>query len=261
MERINADDLRISLVSKPFITKKGIIFYKTKDNQIAKLFSPKILIERGKEIERKVSDPIDIEGVVLPKQIIVDDGKFVGYTMDSIEKRDKDTLTKESLDLTVLGERYLQLEKLVRNAGDDIVFPYLLENSVIIDKDGKVHISNYEDIQIGDEKSPEVPNILNGLTGRLFKYGSYNHYTKQLDMLSLTHYYLRSLYGGFVNTEAGALRFFGLDDEMIDRVTCADNDCIDNEYLGEKVMEIAEKYELTEIPISQEMSVRKLVLK
>ncbi|MBR2603613.1 MAG: hypothetical protein IKE10_01115 [Bacilli bacterium] len=261
MEKVFSDDLKLKVVEKPFITKTGIIYYKTKDNQVAKIFSPKILDAKGEEIEKRVSNPIDLNGVVLPKKIVIDDGKFIGYTMDYVKRMDKESNDKDRLDLYKLADRYLQLEGIVKGAGEDIVFPHLLDTSIIVDKEGKVHITDYEDIQIGDQVTSEIPFILGGMSERLVKYGEHGHYTKQLDMLSLTHYYLRSLFGRFTNRNARALKFFGLDDDMIDRVLCADNDQIDNEYLGEKVLEIADKYELKEIPYDSESTIKKLVLK
>ena len=53
MEKIYSDDLKINRIEKPFITKKGIILYRTRDNQVAKFFSPKILDERGEEMEEE----------------------------------------------------------------------------------------------------------------------------------------------------------------------------------------------------------------
>lgn len=259
MKKIDSHDLNIDLVKKPFITKNGILFYKTLDGEIVKIFSPKVLDARGKEIEERIENPRDIKGVIMPKRIVTVSKHFVGYTMEHIEKMDRDNVKVS--DLHVLANRYLQLEKIVREAGEDIVFPHLLESTVIIDSKGIVHINDYEDIQIGDQKTSEVPSILSGMPERLVKYGEHGHYTKQLDMLSLTHYYLRSLFGRFSSTNARALKFFGLDDDMIDRVLSADNDQIDNEYLGEKVVEIADKYELKEIPYNSESTIKKLVLK
>ena len=261
MERINSCDLDIDLVKKPFVTKKGVIYYTTNDNKVAKIFSPKILDARGKEIEEKISNPRNINGVIIPNGIVTVHNNFIGYTMDYVKKMDKESNDKDRLDLYKLAGRYLQLEKIVKDAGEDIVFPHLLDTAIIVDENGIVHITDYEDIQIGDQVTSEIPFILGGMSERLVKYGEHGHYTKQLDMLSLTHYYLRSLFGRFTNRNARALKFFGLDDDMIDRVLCADNDQIDNEYLGEKVLEIADKYELKEIPYDSESTIKKLVLK
>jgi hypothetical protein len=272
MEKVYSSDIRVDITKKPYNSDRGCRVYKTLDNEVLRVFPESVLKERGEEIERRLSNPIEIKGVLTPRKIVYVHNDFIGYTTDYIETRqEKERREKDSakvhesngIDLLKrISEKYIKLEKIVKDAGEDIVFPLLFENAVLEDTNGNIFLPNYEDIQIGDDTNIRKPSLLEDISPRLTKYGVDGHYTKELDKLSLTHYYIRSIFGRYACTSARALKFLGLPDDIIDIIIEADDDQKQNKYLGERVLEIAENYAIsTERFPEKDKTIKRLILK
>ena len=256
MDRIRSCDVDINLREMPIRTGRENLLYKTNDGQILKVFS-KRLIDEGKDVlEKKLSNPRKIEGVVGPNQIVCIHDDIAGYTMNYVNGKhilecEKALAPESRNDLTRIAERYLELERLVRNAGDDVVFPELRDKVFVTDK-GETKIIGYDYIQIGDMKSLSWPRAYGSLSKYLKGDGMY---TKDVDVSTLIWFYLKMAFDlDLVNFDLNTNDPLQHAKELLESVKMplvltekilllyrADKN---NEYLGDIVLEIADKYRL-----------------
>ena len=256
MERIKSCDLDINITVRPIQSKNGSLIYQTNNHQVVKVFSEKTLKENSSLLEEKLSNPRNIKGVIMPRDLVYIHDNLIGYTMDKVEGKVSEEYEKSispysRVNLLRLAYKYLELEKIVKEAGDDVVFPELLDK-VFIDKADGIKVIGYDSIQVGNSEP-----IRKTITpSSLDKYNNNGLYTKELDIKSLTLYYVRTV----LDLDLRALE--EKDDEQtlhyISRVL--DTLCLPeqlkekirtlyekdkkNEYLGKDVLEIAEKYKV-----------------
>ena len=150
------------------------------------------------------------------------------------------------------------LEKLVKEASDDIVFPCLLDREdMIVDKKGKINFINYDNIQVGRQKSLEVSDKLGDAIAYYNKYKENGLYTKQLDIRSLIIYYYQIMFGvDIVNDRVDLEKLIGGDEELERKTRLIFDDIDENEYIGKDVLRIADSYEL-----NTDLGTKKLILK
>ncbi len=289
MERIKSCELLIDLQRRPDKTRTGCLLYRTFDNKFVKIFSGDVTKEEKKTIIKNVSKPIDIEGVVKPSRFVVAGrDEIIGYTMDNISGQN-DITYESKLEGSVknnlhrIASKYQQLESIVKNAGEDIVFPCLPDrDSIIIDEHGKIRLVNYENIQVGDSMPGVHPLLIDsraGISGSFTKYyntdgisngGSWPIFKKELDKKGLIVYFLTSVFGLDVKTALDpnvynywlVMEVLGgqnCDQDLYDKIMLVNSDD-PNEFIGNDIQRIAEKYNLVDCPGKVEYT-RKLKLK
>ena len=256
MEKIKSCDLDINVQVRPIISKNDSLIYQTNNHEMVKVFQGKLIEEKRDILESKLSNPRDIKGVVLPKQLVYVHDNLIGYTMDKIDGKESSEYEKSispdsRKNLYRLAYKYLELEKIVKEAGDDVVFPELLDK-VFVDKKDKINVIGYDSIQVGKSK-PIRRTITPASMG---KYNDNGLYTKGLDIKSLTLYYvknaldldLRSLeYQDEDHTLhyiSSVLDSLNLPEVLKEKIRLLYEKDKKNEYLGKDVLEIAEKYNI-----------------
>ena len=290
MENIKACDLSIDL-RDPVRTRDNCLLYKTTDNKIVKIFSKEVLDRWGKEVKHILSDPRDIEGVVKPSNfVLLGNEDLAGYSMDNISG-ENDIVYEERLDdqtrnnLYRVAQKYKELEDIVKNAGNDVIFPCLLDReSIIHDEKGKIKLINYDNLQVGSYTPISVnPKVLkkDGWAGELSKY--YNPigclydddgpvYTKELDKKSLICYFLDSVLG--INTTVAldphsyhywilkeALGGNDCDEILLEKIISVNSSKYSNPYISEDIQRIAENYTLVDNNYRTDYYAKRLIKK
>lgn len=186
----------------PYKDEDGNLYYKGNDGSIIKIFNSRLLNTRGKEIVEKLANPQDIEGVVKPKQIVVIHDKPIGYTTEPVNGQyDEDYENGLSKDLRNnflrISQKFSKLETIVKGAGKSVIFPQLLdEKTIIIDKNGNPIVTNYDNLQIGNQettrRSKENPYYGSNIAEKYY-YGKY--YSKEWDKKLLIEYFLLRTFG------------------------------------------------------------------
>lgn len=251
------------------------LVYKVGDHEILKIFG-KLYMKFHDRFEKNLETRImeskkDLYGIATPTSPAYYNGEFVGYFQDYVDgisyaqKNNRLTL-QEKKDLYYYANEYLKLEKIVK-AHPNIVFPDLLtHDNVISNENGELTLIDYDGMQIdengvlliseaiGEEEIIGNPKYMKGL----------GVYTKELDIKSLFHWYFFIAFNidlrmvGAVNPQTGeaitvedVFRTINLDNPDIMNKVCKVFSSEKNEYLGEDVLKIAEKYDMI-IPYADE---------
>lgn len=272
MEKIKSCDLDINVQVKPIVSKNSSLIYETNNHQIVKVFSEKTLKVNEDLLRDKLSNPLGINGVVDPKQLVYVHDNLVGYTMDKVDGKtnaeyEKGISPDSRKNLYRIAYKYLQLEKIVKQAGDSVVFPELLDK-VLVDKQDNVKVIGFDSMQMGDSKSIRESIVPVSLE----KYKSNGMYTKELDIKSLICFYLintigvdlRSLENG-VNDKlhyvSSVLDSIEVPSPLKEKIILLYKEDAHNEYLGEDVLKIAEGYKIVQNDCWILPSNKRLVLK
>lgn len=264
VEIVRSGDVEFD-VQSPITLKDGSVLYSVGENQIAKIFTKKQIEKYGKELETKLRYPEVVPGVILPNSIIYTSEGMIGYTMNHY-KGGNDKRVESSLDYSYrmnlfrLADKYKRLETLVKNASDDVVFPFLLDRSnMVYDNKGKLYVTNYDRVQIGSHKSFGRTRVLGELVESEEKYYDPEKelYTKNLDIRSLYQYYLKVAFdinlGDIIHGVdfckemcdlEDKLNEIGLPDYIKRKIYDLFLTNTPNEYLGDDVWKLAEEYEL-----------------
>lgn len=279
---IRSCDVDIDLRT-PVKTEDDGLLYKTVDNKkLVRIISRSERDGFQKEIFEKLLEPKEIRGVVTPSNIMVVHNDIIGYTMDNITGVD-DITYEEKLDSSVknnlhrIAHKYQELESIVKDAGRDVVFPSLLDRKcMIIDKQEKINLINYDDIQIENQRALSRSKALSndkGVVSPAEKYyrepslkSSGPLYTKELDKRSLIQYFLllafnldisQMPYQTICKDALGGNEY----DETLYKKIMTIYSSLPTEYIGEDVKRIADEYNLVDCHRKDNGITRKLVRK
>ena len=260
--------------SRYIYSKKNSI-YELPNGDILKLLSLDYMSSYQKYMDANLADKIlfskvipDVLEIVVPKDAICFNHKFVGYTMPKVEGKSyfqfcNDMPFEYMLDLLELSKLYLAIEDPVERA-KDVVFPDLYTpGNVLISKNMghyQVYFVDYDGLQVNGYSSFEISSGL-GDVSRFFnsKYlTSDGDFTKELDKWSLFHLYFLIMFNIDLNcigqfyprqnrviTLNDVFGFLHLDDMDI-RAKVYHAFCQDtpSEYLGKGLYRFAEQYTL-----------------
>lgn len=250
--------------------------YRLTDGSLLKVFKDDFLdlaVSRGVSLEKKILDSEFLKSsyrINLPTGSYYDkDGKFKAYSINEVCGANLHSymmgLTScEKLDLNNQALIYSSLESVVRN-NPTIVFPDLCtRENFIINNDFDITAIDFDGLQFGN-------NHVLGMSDMLGNYAQYDNlkymthdgfFTKNLDKKSLIYLYFLNTFHikltavDYVNDPDEKIRLLcqifmaiGLDDHsVVDKVWkiyCNDQE---NEYLGEDVFRLADRYKLVNIP-------------
>ena len=270
MKKINYSEI-MNKIKKVIASDNKVIIYQLINGDIVKIFNPvylDICKKHGSNIENKVmlSDEIKLtKEIVSPKTAIYNiNNLFIGYVMDKVKGINyNDYLdsfnSKEICDLKLYSKVHNEFETiLVKNK--QIVFPDICSlDNVYYSKNEGFNFIDYDDFQICKEKSVVYSTSL-GET-KLSKYHDLNDsdlLTKQVDIKSSIILYFLITYNldlnkvGEVNpytkkriTLQDVFEIVNLDDSrMYDIVQKIYNKDVLNEFLGDSIMKLSEKYRI-----------------
>lgn len=274
---------------KPFTTSSSATLFKMKNGDILKIFNPFYMtmakmhrINLEKKIEAadsvKLSDKIKI-----PTSAFYDsNNSFIGYASNSacgISYNDlEDTLTlKQREDLYRYANIFTKLEKIVKES--DAVFPDLCTcDNIFIDENDNIELIDYDGIQVGNHRVMQMSTTLGA--DSLYcnpKYSRNGLFTKNLDKKSLILLYFLDVLNVNLNmvgqkvpgtgeliTLDMVFNIIGIDDyDFMNKVYKIFNDKLDNEYLGESLYDIAERYTMKAFPtpMGEGCYIKKLIRK
>lgn len=250
--------------------------YRLTDGSLLKVFKDDFLdlaISRGVSLEKKILDSEFLKSsyrINLPTGSYYDkDGKFKAYGINEVcgvnlHSYMMGLTSCEKLDLNNQALIYSSLESVVRN-NPTIVFPDLCtRENFIMNNDFDITAIDFDGLQFGN-------NHVLGMSDMLGNYAQYENlkymthdgfFTKNLDKKSLIYLYFLNTFNikltavDYVNDPDEKIRLLcqifmaiGLDDHsVVDKVWkiyCNDQE---NEYLGEDVFRLADRYKLVNIP-------------
>ena len=272
MEIIKSCELDINLQAEPRKTKDGSTLFTATDGELIKIYNSSVLGEYRKDLVEKLSNPSDIPYIVKPNRLVYVSEGFIGYTMDKVDGKN-DIEYEEGLEGSVrnnlyrIAEKYIKLERMVKD-NPNVVFPGLLNREeLIVDKTGKIHLIGYDNLQIDGYKSIRRSSNLGSISDNTSKYFENGMYTKELDIRSLTLYYLELAFGidpnSIFNT-SDISRALGNEDgykDVLKKIMLINDPKEKNEYLGNDVFAIASAYELIKDDSKTSKGTKRLVRK
>lgn len=269
MEKISFSELSGDGLTKLFSGTKATIF-KTRDGEIFKSFTSdylKFLNSGGIDLEKNILDVKPIEGgddIVIPNKAVFLDDVFLGYTADFIDGVNLDVFIKslsigQKCDLDGFASLYQDVEKVVRES-KNIVFPDLCTlSNLMVTNDGIIKFIDYDGLQVDGRKTACISTML-GEHEQYFndKYLNGELYTKELDKKSLIMFYfivtfnVNLNYVGKINNITGKIitldDIFGQigleNDDIKHKVWKCFQDDIENDYLEDDVLRIAQEYDM-----------------
>lgn len=257
------------------------------NGSVLKLFRPDILQHSTiVNMEQKILDAVPIkhspEILVPTAAVYSEQGNFAGYIMPSASGQSYNDLD-DSLsipqreNLTKYAHTHAKLEKVLKR-NKDIVFPdFCTCDNIFIDNNGNVQFIDYDGLQIGGHRSLSVSTSL-GMPEQILspKYiNSDCFFSKELDKRSSIILYFLSTFNmdvtkiGMVNPETGLPVTFDdffscieLDDpDVCHKVWKLFQDDQPNEYLGDDVYRIADKYDMKVVAVVGDKYIKKLYKK
>lgn len=246
--------------------------YRLTDGSLLKVFKDDFLdlaVSRGVSLEKKILDSEFLKSsyrINLPTGAYYDkDGKFKAYGINEVCGANLHSymmgLTNdEKLDLNNQALIYSSLESVVRN-NSTVVFPDMCtRENFIINNDFDITAIDFDGLQFGN-------NHVLGMSNMLGNYAQYDNlkymtddgfFTKNLDKKSLIYLYFLNTFHikltavDYVNDPDEKIRLLcqifmaiGLDDRsVIDKVWKVYSNESDNEYLGDDVFRLADRYSL-----------------
>lgn len=224
-----------------------------------------------KQLEKKIlyADKLhDLENLVKPKCIVyssITNPTYVGYQMSKIDgvNFDKNNIIikeEDKYDLQRYARLYLKAEQTVKEANEQgIIIPDMLtDNNVLINKDEEIKFIDYDDMQIGDIASNAISNVYaeedndgNVKINLSDKYYTDGLFNSNIDKQSLFYLYLENTFNltpeevQKLGSNKNLMQFLGInDDSIVNKFgTFYDVSNIDNDYLGDTTIDIANKYE------------------
>lgn len=260
------------------------IIYELDDGRVFKYFTSymlKFMKINQFDIERRICDSVPISHVpeiFIPLSSVYSEDCFIGYTMTKakgipLSQNVFGHTFQQITDLTQISERYLKLENIVKEANNQgIVFPdFLTLENIFIDENGNYQFIDYDGIQIGDNWVMKISDGL-GDQEQYFcpKYFDGLLFHSNLDKKSLIFYYFSDAFHvdlSLVNssTPFGVITLEHIfrqinldDDDLKHKVWKCFQDTLDNEYIGEDVKRICENYQMTVLPLSKHVSIKRL---
>jgi len=268
MDKIEFKDLKLgSNIS--FNNKARII--DLKNGEVVKIFNMAIFGKLklcGYDLEGKILDAKKLESVpeiIVPNKAVYENGSFVGYTMNKAKGEnfndvdEKYTLYERS-DLRRYVTEFSQLEDIIKRGNKEgIVFPdFATCDNIYLTNKGKFSLIDYDGLQVGNHEAICISTSL----GDEHQYVNKKYmaddklYTSQLDIKSLIVLFFLSAFNvnlGKIGTRAfdGPITLdyvfnqIGLDDDAIKhKVWKLFQDNIDNEFLGDDIWNLVNKYKM-----------------
>lgn len=292
MQKVYLSDLLRSN-SPTFISSSSTssIHYLRNANQIMKIFNPMYLnmcINCGNNLEKKIliSDKINISPeVIRPIGAIYNDhNQFIGYTSiysneKNLNQWDDNFTIEQRQDLYNYADLHYKIEQVVKNS-EDIVIPDLCScDNILVKADNSVKLIDYDGFQVKDINTFSISSSLGDYNQYLNskKYSDGRLFTKELDKKSLiVLYFLNALNidlnrVGIISpntkkpiTLDEIFKLIGLDDNDFNhKVWKLFQEKESNEYLGEDIFRIADKYDMVAMPhpFEKNLYFKKLVKK
>lgn len=276
MEKMVIDSSKILKRLKVISGEMKSAIYEYDNNHVLKIFNPLTILELkllGEDKERKIltANPMeDVPEILIPSKAVYDvSGLFLGYLMKRAKGIDfvsyeHSLKTSQIVDLKRFAIEYKKLEDMVKRAHQHgIVFPDLCTcDNIFIDKSGNYQMIDYDDLQIGEQISSVISTELGVLSdNEVPKYKDQNTglYTEELDIKSLIFLYFLHTFNIRLSSVgrpiSGTNRTIDLD-LIFNQINFYDYDIMNkvwkclqstgkNEYLGDDVFRIAEKYDMS----------------
>lgn len=243
-----------------------------KDGSILKVFNPDMLNFMkgvGIDTERKILDAKPIKGspeILIPTAAAYfPNGRFMGYTInrangvDYNAYDDKLTLTQRS-DLHMYARDHDKIEVVLRR-NPNIVFPdFCTCDNMFFDDAGNVQFIDYDGLQVGPHRSLCFSTSLGNSESHFLnpKYCRNGYFTKELDKKSSIVLYYLTTFNANLNKVGAILpstgkpvtlddffRAINLDDpDLCHKTWKLFQDNQDNDFLGDTVYDIADKYDM-----------------
>lgn len=262
------------------------IVYELQDGRIFKRFTNRMLgfmDMTSFPIETRINEATPIQNVteiLIPSSSVYDENDFfIGYTEPKakgiqLSKTDKKYSFKRVVDLNQYTQEYLNLEDIIKRANkQNIVFPDLLTvDNIFIDKNGNYQFIDYEGIQIEENHVMGMSTSLGN--ENLYENPKYKKtkylYTTNLDKKSLLYYYflevlnvnlanvgIPNLYGDPITLDEVFFQINLHDYDFMQKIYTAFKSTDNNDYIGEDIKRINEKYTLDAIPIRNHMYLKR----
>lgn len=287
MQKYNLKDLLKNRTFEIAKTDIATIYYLSKENQILKVFKKEylsLLQILGINLEEKIllSEKINISpNIAKPINIVYDNNNFIGYTMEFCKEKtfnqwDEQLTLTEREDLYKYAKIHHNLEQTVKES-KDIVIPDLCTcDNILVRKNGTVKLIDYDGFQVKDIKTISgSTNLGNPSQYIIPKYNKNGLFTKELDKKSLIVLYFLSTFNVDLN-KVGEYnpvinRVITLDDifynlnlfdaDFNHKVWKIFQDNEQNEYLGEDMFRIADKYNMVAKQFYDNYYIKKLIRK
>lgn len=271
MKKILLKDIQSQI--KKQVSGGFINVYMLKNGNYIKFFDPILLLsykQIGIDIEQKINDAKIIPNVpeiIIPEASIYDsNNQFVGYLTKSAKginynEYDKRLTTKDRTNLLKYAKIHNRIENILRRGNTSgIVFPDILSCDNIFINNDKIQLIDYDGMQVGKHNTAQMSTSL----GRqeqyeISKYSIRNGvFTPNLDKKSsILLFYLTAFnidlnkvgeitpYGGRITLD-DIFNIIGLNDADLMHKTwlAVENKDRDNEYLGDTIFNIADKYDI-----------------
>lgn len=275
MRKVLRNDL---MIKSDLSSNEHSQIYMLDDGSILKIFTPMVLMAykmTGISLEHKIISATafkNVPEIIVPNLAVYDNNfNFVGYTMNRANGIDYNTyddqLTMlERTDLMKYAHLYSRLEDIVRRGNaEGVVFPDLCTcDNIFIDSCGNVQMIDYDGLQVREYRSPLLSNTLgNHQQYMTHKYNYKGLFTSNLDKKSLIMLYFLTTFNIDLN-KIGTYNPFDRNlitlDDIFNIINLEDNDikhkvwkCLQptgtNDFLGNDVYRIAEKYNMTIFPV------------
>lgn len=226
------------------------------------------LLKEGYDLERRIinAHPIpNVPEVITPlKAVYTKTNIFTGYIMNEAEGMEYDEYNNfynaDKYNLYKYAKDFTKLEDIIKRA-HNIVFPDLLSCGNIFYKDGNFSLIDYDGMQIGGLPIPDMSTALGYWDSyKDTKYTDKECFTKEIDIKSLIFLYFDILFNVAIENLNNIskeqlpreinylLNIIGLDDEELkERINILFDPVKPNEYLGNLIYMIADKYEFNNI--------------
>jgi len=276
--------------SKKIASTESSVVYKLNDGSILKIYNPSIIgLQKiiGLDVEAKIlsAQPLNQSPEILvPSSAVYDqNGIFRGYTMQcangiDFNTYDEQLTLEERKDLQKYTEIHHKLESVLRR-NPNIVFPdFCTCDNIFIDSRNNIQFIDYDGLQIGGHKSISLSTSLGGIQEHITnpKYFTPNQmFTKELDKKSSIYLFYLTAFNidltnvGKINPFTGKLitlddifACLNLDDPDLCHKThklFVDNQ--PNEFLGEDILNLSERYDVKILDYRNNCCIKKLVKK
>lgn len=260
------------------------------DRSVLKVFHPEtidICKKCGVDVESKILNAVPIKNspeILVPTSAAYyEDGAFLGYTMSrasgiSFNMYDKNLTIEQRRDLKKYASVHHKLESVLRR-NKDIVFPdFCTCDNIFIDKRGNIQFIDYDGLQVGKHRTMSLSTSL-GDAEDIIKNPKYftrdMYYTKDLDKRSSIILYFLCAFNvnltkvGQIDPTTGrtvtlddVFSAINLDDlDVCHKVWKIFQDNESNEFLGDDVFRISEKYDLNLLVPGEGFYIKKLTKK
>lgn len=242
------------------------------DGSIAKVFTASFLRrskKNGLQLERRVleSESIQIPELNLPTGIIYKNGKFCGYTIKQISGKTYAELVEDISDLGEIATLIKKLEEVIKKGNEQgIVFPNINLDTIIKLPNDEICLTDFDEIQYKDMQALKLSDLVKSeVLGAKYMQDD-TLFTPEIDKLSIILLYLKVACGidliEYIKKSSNnrmkkhiitdLLLELGISEELFARrVLNLFEDDIENYFVGDDLIRIANKYQLVEDGISK----------